>query len=196
MTDGIRNRILRAMDAFYIDDLEEALFQIAPAIDATAKKRYSRKKPGDRVRSFLKDEQDILYGLSTQNRVNVEQSASVIYGEDGEFQSILYKFVRCAQAHDAELDTAKITLGGDFGIGRILIKGASLNPSPGIVLVSRATVLALIFAVLCAAENSQLDLSDITIPFLSEPSLELTPLVGNKAGFIEKYRTIFSQIKL
>lgn len=100
MSAGIKNRVVRALHAFYEVDLEEALFQIAPAIDATAQKRYPGKKPGVRVRTFLKDEQDLIYGFSTQNRILVSQSAAIAFGNDGEFQSIVYKFVRCAQSHD------------------------------------------------------------------------------------------------
>lgn len=192
MSAGIKNRVIRALNAFYADDLEEALFQIAPAIDATAQKRYAGKKPGVRVRAFLKDEQDLIYGFSTQNRALVSQGAAIVFGSDGEFQSIVYKFVRCAQSHDAALDTSKVTLGGDFGIGTFIIQGASLTPQPGTILVSRATVLALIFAVVCAIENARLDLSAITIPFFSEPNMQLAPFVGKKANFIRKYCELFA----
>jgi hypothetical protein len=191
MNSGIANRIVRALDALYKNDLEEALYQIAPALDATAKKRYPKKKPTQRVRSFVKDEQDLIYGLSTQNRFVVEQGAAVAYGDYGEFQSVLYKFVRCAQSHDAAVDTSKVTLGGNFGIGFVQISGASLTPRPGTILISFATVLALIFSVVCAIENRMLDLSMISIPFLSEPQMELSPFVGNRSAFIQKYTDIF-----
>jgi hypothetical protein len=192
MSAGIKNRVVRALNAFYADDLEEALFQIAPAIDATAQKRYPGKKPGVRVRTFLKDEQDLIYGFSTQNRVSAPKGATFVYGNDGEFQSIVYKFVRCAQSHDAALDTSKVTLGGDFGIGRIMIQGASLTPQPGTILISRATILALIFAVVCAIENGRLDLSDLAIPFFSEPNMQLAPFVGKRAKFIQKFHELFA----
>jgi hypothetical protein len=192
MSEGIKNRVIRALNALYADDLEEALFQIAPAIDATAQKRYPGKKPGFRTRAFLKDEQELIYGFSTQNRVMVSLGTTIIFGNDGEFQSILYKFVRCAQSHDAALDTSKVTLGGDFGIGCFFIEGASLKPQPGTVLISKATIFALIFAVVCAIENARLDLSDFAIPFFSEPSMPLAPFVGNRAGFIQKYSAFFT----
>lgn len=191
MSAGIKNRVVRALQAFYENDLEEALFQIAPAIDATAKKRYPGKKPGDRVRTFLKDEQDLIYRFSTQNRALVDRGSTILYEGDGEFQSIVYKFVRCAQSHDAALDTSKVTLGGEFGIGRMMIKGASLEPQPGTILISRATVLSLIFAVVCAIENDGLDLTDVAIPFFTIPSMQLAPFVGKRDKFIQKIHELF-----
>lgn len=149
-------------------------------------------KTSVRVRSFLKDEQDLIYRFSTQNRLfPANPSSSISYGDYGEFQSFVYKYVRCAQTHDAALDTSKVTLGGEFGIGRCIIEGVSIESPPGTILISRATVLSLIFAVVCAIENERLDLSNIAIPFYTVPSMQLAPFVGKRDKFIQKIHELF-----
>lgn len=193
MSDDIKKRVIHAFKAFYENDLDEALFHISPAIDATASKRYPSLGVGERIRSFLKDEQDLIYGFSTAYKCDISGSnVTILFGSEGELQSIVYKFIRCKQAHGKSIDKSKITLGGDFGIGGFVIQGASIKPRPGTILISRATVLSMIFAVVSAIENLDIDFSGTTISLFSEPKMDLAPFVGNKPKFTQICRDHFA----
>lgn len=191
MSDGIKNRIVRAIFAHQKGDLEESLFQIAPAIDATSKKRYSKDKPGVRVRKFIKDEQDIIYELSTQYRFRVDPCSTILYTGLGEFQTIMYKYIRCAQSHDAEIDKNIITLGGDYGIGRMFINWETSILPPHQFIISKATVFALILSVVCAKENQSIDLTDFNFSLFPQYKLSLANLVGNRSILIKAYRDFY-----
>ena len=179
----IRKLVDRALQCFFEGELEDALMQLAPALEATAKNRYPSEKPSPRTKRFLKDERDLIYGLSTQFRFCVEGDGALIHGTDGELHRIIYKFIRCAQAHEAQIDFSKIVLGGDFGVARIRISGASLEVPPDKYLISSATVFSLIFLVVVAKENKQLPKTGLNIDFLGE-QLSVDDYLGDKQKFM------------
>lgn len=187
MYTGIEYHIIEAFSAFYKNDFYGALYQISPAIEATAKKRYPNNKPSDRIKFFLKDEQDLIFSFSTQCKILVGKNAVVKFGMD-EFQSILYKSVRCMQSHEAKLDSS-IELGEEFGIGPIrFTSSSSLN---GPILISKATIIAVIFSVICAIENRNLKISDVPVRFYDDPAMKLAPFIGNKLNFTRRYYDLF-----
>lgn len=179
----IRELIDRSLEFFFQRDFENALMFLAPVLEATAKNRYPRDTPSKRTQKFLKDEQDLIYGLSTQFRFMVAGDGSIIHGADGELHRIIYKFIRCSQAHDAQIDYSKIVLGGEFGVARIKIEGASLEIPPGKYLISAATVLSLIFSSVVAPENVNLPKTGLTINFLGS-QLVVDDYLGSKEKFI------------
>jgi hypothetical protein len=180
--DRVRELIDRAFRHLFAGELEDALMQLAPALEATAKLRYPSDSPSKRTQKFLKDEQDLIYALSTQFRVRV--NGSISYGADGELHRIFYKFIRCAQSHDAQIDFSKIILGGDFGVARFLFEGSGLNVPSNKYLISKATVLGLIFSVVVAKENTRLPKTGLTINFFGTP-LALDDYLGGKGKFME-----------
>lgn len=158
---------------------------LAPALEATAKKRYPDEKPSPRTQRFLKDERNLIYGLSTQFQFAVEGDGAMIHGQDGELHRIIYKFIRCALAHEAQIDFSKIVLGGDFGIAQILLQGSSLVVPPGKYLISSATIFSLIFSVVLAKENAQLPKTGVIIDFLGT-----RVLVDDYLGHKDKFMTL------
>lgn len=195
MDSGIPKRLRKALEAFFSNDLEESLYQVASAIEATAKMRYPAKNPSTRVQKFLKDEQDLLFGLATGNGFKINPRATMKHGDDGELQRIIYKYIRCAQSHEARFDDKKIQLGGEFGIGRIVLQGTRDIPDPGKYIISKAAVMAMIFSVVCATENKDLDLSGWNMPFLSESKIYLSNFLGKKNEFISFYSDIFDNLR-
>ena len=190
ITAGISKHVRKALEAFCKSDLEESLYQIAPAIDATAKKRYPSATASQRVKKFLADEQEMIFGFSTQNRVKVDQGAKILHGQDGELQQIIYKYIRCAQSHEAEYDSNKILLEGEFGVGRFRLEGLSPQIPADKYLISKATVLALIFSVICASENQNIDISGVSFHLFGQ-SINVPDYLGKRDDFIKFYSSIF-----
>jgi len=194
MDSGIPKRIRMSLESFFQDDLENSLYQISAAIEATAKKRYPNWKPAKRVRRFLNSELDIIYGLSTMNRFTIGPNANIIHakdnGKDLQLSDIIYQYIRCDLAHEATINK-KILLGGQFGVAGIHLEGLSLTRDNGKFLVSRATVMALIFCVVCACENKDININDVIIPFLSQ-KITISEYKGDKERFISFYTGLFN----
>ena len=172
---AIEKRIRKALQYMEEGDMEDALFNIAPVIDVVAKERHKDKKQvGDRIKAFIFDEQHLIYYLSTQGKTSLPDRVRIIlvdkdvgkpvgnYG--GELADFIYHNIRCAQAHDAEIDYDLIDFGRNFGIGRQKFEGDGGELAPGVFIISNATIWALILSVICAPENRRINLlSNITL---------------------------------
>lgn len=116
------------------DDYESCLVHYFPALDKTAKKRRPKEGVGNRIRSFLDEELDIISHIATGNIFRIEC--------DGvSFPQAIYKFVRTAIAHDGELDPR---LNFDNKAGMEI--GTTWNLPPSFIT-------ALLIAVIIAPEN-------------------------------------------
>ena len=108
-----------------------------PALDKTAKRRRPRSGVGDRIRSFISDEEAIISAIATGN---ILKNICV----DGiSFPDAIYKFGRTAIAHDGELDKRlQITDSNTLAIGKVWCLPASY-------------VHAMCIAVMAAPENAR-----------------------------------------
>ncbi|HGY9618028.1 TPA: hypothetical protein ACOJNU_000083 [Pseudomonas putida] len=100
MPSGISRRIEQCFLHYIEGDYEGALVNLFPALDKTAKLRYPRLGVGDRFRSFLNDEMDLITAIGTGG-------AGVMTGLEVDGLTMvqaLYKFGRTAIAHEGELD--------------------------------------------------------------------------------------------
>lgn len=199
---AIEKRIRKALQCLHEGDMEDALFNIAPAIDVTAKERHKNKKRvGDRIKAFIFDEQHLIYYLSTQGKISLPDGVRIVLVDDkvtdkpvwnhgGELADFIYHNIRCAQSHDAEIDYDLIDFGRNFGIGRQKFEGDGGELDPGVFIISNATVLALILSVICAPENRRINLAgDITL--YNKVPLDKTKLVGNKEYLMSKLHELF-----
>jgi len=198
--EKIQKRIFKALQCIEAGDAEEAAFNIAPAIDVTAKERHKDKtQVGDRIKAYIYDEEQLIYFFSTQGKLSVGDEDRVrivdyktdklIGGHGGELADFIYYNIRCAQTHDAEIDK-NIDFGRDFGIGRFNFKEDGDAPAPGMFIISKATVYALILSVICAPENSRIELPG-NITLCNKVQLDRNKLVGNKDYLMTKLHQLF-----
>jgi len=101
---SIGNRVDEAYLKLLSGDLENSLVQISIAIDATAKKKYSKeKKVGKRIRRFVMEYEDLIIHLSMAGMVRIITPDGISYGEKGNLGDIVYKSIRCALLHEADI---------------------------------------------------------------------------------------------
>ena len=75
---GVSKRVKRALEFLGNDDAEDAIFNIGPAIDATAASRYPGQKVGDRIKQFIFDEQQLIYFLSMQGKYTLPEGVRLV----------------------------------------------------------------------------------------------------------------------
>lgn len=199
---AIEKRIRKALQYLEEGDMEDAIFNIAPAIDVVAKERYKdKKRVGERIKAFIFDEQHMIYYLSTQGKISLPDGVRIVLVDDkdtgkpvgnygGELADFVYHNIRCAQAHDAEIDYDLIDFGRNFGIGRQNFEGDGGELAPGVFIISNATILALILSVICAPENRRIKLPG-NITLYNKVQLDKNKLAGNKEYLMNKLRQIF-----
>ena len=201
---AIEKRIRKSLQCLEEGDIEDAIFNIAPIIDVVAKERHKdKKRVGDRIKAFVFDEQQLIYFLSTQGNIVLPDGVRIVLVDDkdiekpvgnhgSELADFIYHNIRCAQAHDAEIDYELIDFGRNFGIGRQKFNGDGGELKPGVFIISNATVLALILSVICAQENRRIKLDgDITL--YGKVPLDKNKLVGNKEYLMEKLHELFQK---
>jgi hypothetical protein len=134
-SSSISRRMEDCIKAFMSNDYETALIHYFPALDKTAKRRRPSEGVGNRIRSFLDDELDIISHIATRNIFRIECDGLSI-------PQAIYKFGRTSIAHEGELDPR---LRFDNRNGMSI--GAIWNLPPSFVI-------GLILAVIIAPENS------------------------------------------
>lgn len=200
---AVEKRIRKALQYLHEGDMEDALFNIAPVIDVTAKERYKdKKRVGERIKAFIFDEQHLIYYLSTQGKTSVPDGVRIILIDDkgsnkpvgnhgGELADFIYHNIRCAQSHDAEIEYDYIDFGRKFGIGRQKFEGDGGELAPGVFIISYATILALILSVICAPENKGIKLPG-DLDLYNKIQLDKNELVGNKKYLMGKLGLLFN----
>lgn len=200
---AIEKRIQKALQCLEEGDSEDAIFNISPIIDVVAKERHKDKKGvGERIKAFIFDEQALIYYLSMQGTMSLPEGVRIVMTDDslkpvgnhdGELADFIYHNIRCAQVHDGEIDYSLIDFGREFGIGRSSFVGDGHELAPGLFIVSRATVLALILAVICAPETGEIKLLG-NISLYNRILLDKNELVGNKDYLMTKLHQLFGQL--
>jgi len=200
---GISKRIHRALEFIGRDDPEDAIFNISPAVDATAAERYPDKKVGERIKQYIFDEQQLIYYFSMQGKYLLPDGVRVVLVDDqnvdqpiggrgGELSDFIYYCIRNPQTHEAEIDYVFIDFGRNFGIGRERFEGDGGDLPPGKFIISKATIIALILSVICAPENRRIKLEG-DISLFGRVKLSRANLVGNKAYLMEKLQELFQK---
>ena len=103
---AIGDRVQEALQKFISSDYENAMVQIAIAIDATAKIKYSKKlRTGERFRKFIQENQEfILYvALGCGPRFIFEGDGNMKFMHRGSLAQVVYKYVRNALLHEGEV---------------------------------------------------------------------------------------------
>lgn len=198
---GISKRIRRALEFMAQDDPEDAIFNISPAVDATAAVRYPNKRVGERIKQYIFDEQRLIYYFSMQGKyllpdgvriiiVDRENADQPVGSHGGELSAFIYYCIRNPQTHEAEIDYEFIDFGRNFGIGREKFVNDGGDLLPGKFIVSKATIMALILSVVCAPENKGIKLEG-DISLFGRVRLSHVELIGNKAYLMEKLLELF-----
>ena len=135
---AIGDRIDEAIVKLIANDYENALVQISIAIDATAKKKYNgEKKVGIRVRKFVDENEDLLTHCTMNGQLKFVATGEgeVRYGDKGRIGQVVYKSIRCALLHEADIsDNVVFLQGPTLGIheGKFIV---SDNMLWGLVLI-------------------------------------------------------------
>jgi len=101
---SIGNRIDEAYVKLVSNDLENSLIQLAIAIDATAKKKFNgEKKVGKRIRRFVNEYEDLITHFSMAGQLRIFAGGGISYGDKGSLSDVIYKSIRCALLHEADV---------------------------------------------------------------------------------------------
>lgn len=94
------------------NNIEGALLNLFPAIDATAKLRYPKMKVGERFKQFLNDQETFIYFTATRN------SMKNITVQGMTLADALYKYARNSIVHDGELENKISFDSGTISMGK------------------------------------------------------------------------------
>ena len=89
---SISRRIEASIQSLSSKDYEAAFIHLFPAIDKTAKKRRPKDGVGKRIKSFISDEEDIIFAVAIKNIIRNVQFDGI------DFPTALYKFGRTSIA--------------------------------------------------------------------------------------------------
>lgn len=160
----LERRFQQVFDSLCAEDFGSALTLVCPLIDGAGKKLYGIKKPGERFKKVLEDNNDFLYWMMTSGMFVMEKGADLVFSREGKgninLSQSIYKLVRNSLLHDGEL-SSEIEFVDD---GR-------LGPSDGKVIFPKNLIWALAFMVSylpCYKNNCphsyRLSISGISMP--------------------------------
>lgn len=171
---AVRDRIKEAIDKLSKGEYENALIQVCIAIDATAKKEYPGKKPGERCKKFLRDNQAFI------TRVGVgllEIHGDILFAsdlkngkKDKSLEQVLYRLVRCSLLHEGEL-TEEVLFTTNNKIGMT---------NEGIIILPINMIWAIILAIVGSGVNTQERLPDYCTISIGKTTMRLNDLWGKK----------------
>ncbi|MCX8859952.1 hypothetical protein [Vibrio parahaemolyticus] len=104
---NFEKRFQQIFDRLCDEDYSTALTLICPLIDSAGKKIYGIKKPGERFKKVLTDNNSFLYWMMSNGIFIMEDGADLIFSRDNKgavnLSQSIYKFVRNSLLHEAEL---------------------------------------------------------------------------------------------
>ena len=161
---NFEERFQQIFDRLCADDFSTGLTLICPLIDGAGKKLYGIKKPGERFKRVLSDNNDFLYWMLSGGMMVMAEGADLVFSREGKgninLGQSIYKLVRNNLLHEAELsDEIEFVDEGRFG------------PDGGKVVFPKSLIWALAF-MLCYLEcykddcprNYQLSISGVPMP--------------------------------
>jgi hypothetical protein len=175
---SISRRIAGCFEAAAKKDYEAALVHFFPALDKTAKRRRPKSGVGDRIRSFVADEEAIISAVATGNILKNIRVDGI------GFPDAIYKFGRTAIAHEGELDKRlQITDSNRLAIGKVWSLPASY-------------VHAMCIAVMAAPENAKERLATDGKVVLFNQEWQLNELWGARERLKAAIATAFRRADL
>ncbi|MEZ5470403.1 MAG: hypothetical protein R3E90_01345 [Marinicella sp.] len=174
---AIPNRVESSLRHLKNNNYEEALLNLFPAIDRTAKLRRKKLGSGLRFKKFIADQFDIVSVLGFGSLI----SSDCKFGGET-FQHVLYQLCRNSLVHEGELaSNMKIVSGSASIVG-------------GNWELSENIIFGLIIAVITARENKKSKLSvNYQVSFLGE-MFSLNSIWGEEEVIKKKIKTIFSKL--
>lgn len=166
---SIGNRIDEAYIKLVSNDLENSLIQLSIAIDATAKRKYkSEKKVGKRVRKFVSEYEDLITHFSMGGQLRIFAAKGIRYGEKGSLGDVVYKTIRCALLHEADISDQVV-----FRNGKLQ------GMDNGKFIVTDQLLWGLILILIGDETNSNQKLKQNHIMTFNGANLKLNELWGN-----------------
>lgn len=167
---SIENRIATAYKHFFDDDIENALIQLSIAVDAYAKKKYKIKKVGQRIKTLLNDNMEVISLVGTMGYLK----APSLTFPDGKLESILYESVRCSLLHEAEVSE------------RIeFIKGNQLFVVSDKLGLNENFVLGLLISIIVDDEDKILNLREIPDITFRDKQIKIADIHGNRKALFD-----------
>ena len=166
----IGNRIDEAIVKLSSGDMENALIQIAIAIDATAKKKYDgEKKVGKRIKTFVMAHEDYITHYQMNGRLKIITGAGIGYGDKGSLGQVVYKSLRCALLHEADISDEVV-----FNHGPVM------GMDNGKFIVTDNLLWGLVFILIGEETNSKQRLKAAHKVQFNGTQLDLDSLWGNE----------------
>lgn len=103
----LERRFQQVFESLCAEDFGSALTLVCPLIDAAGKKLYGIKKPGERFKKVLEENNDFLYWMMTGGMLVMGKGADLVFSRKGKgninLAQSLYKLVRNSLLHEGEL---------------------------------------------------------------------------------------------
>jgi hypothetical protein len=116
---GIPRRVEESLLKLKHNDYENAMIQAAIAVDATAKKKYSKKLgPGGRFRKFIDENEDFILCMALGGKTRIIVSGDLTFQGRGKISNILYRYVRNPLLHEGDA-SSDIAFTSEFKFGHI-----------------------------------------------------------------------------
>jgi hypothetical protein len=140
MTNGVvGRRIGEALRYLIAEDYENSLIFISPALEATAKKKWSKYKPGRRTKSFISEYEAFIYQFASSGMLVLAKGGKISI--NGELSNTIYKHIRCPLAHGEAITNVQFSENVVFGIEN------------GVIVLNAGVVYGLLFSILVDDKN-------------------------------------------
>lgn len=170
--DVIGRRIESTFKALVQKDYEQALINLFPAMDNTARARRPNAKVGERIKLFISDEEVLISGLALRKIFK-----GVKFGEYT-LPEAIYKMARNPMVHNGELDKRM-----EFVEQGMLLIGEKW-------IMPQSFIWAMMISVITAPENSSEFLLGKATFTLYGQQFNVSELWGDKSKIFEKFPPI------
>lgn len=142
---AVGKRLEEAIAKVAVGDLENALIQVSIAIDISGKKKWPKKKVGERYKGFIREHESLIYFMALGIKGNAKPMISFpgVNGEKYDIAHAYYKAVRNGLLHDGEVSK-----------NLEIVDDNVLIFKDGKITISKMILMALILAVVCDPVNS------------------------------------------
>ena len=169
---AVGKRLEEAIAKVAAKDLENALIQVSIAIDISGKKKWPKKKVGERFKDFIREHESLIFFMT----IGIKGEAKPMFsfpganGERYDIAHVYYKAVRNGLLHDGEIsENLKIVEDNVF----MWVDGK--------ITISKMILMALILAVVCDPVNANEKFGKRhVITFSDGAVIKLHEMWGNK----------------
>ena len=109
---AIGDRVKECIDKMKSNDFENALIQLSIAFDGTARREFPAMKVGERFKTFLRENQDIITYFTFASHIFIDCTFDGYKLED-----IIYHVLRCGLLHEGSIPE-EIEFVDEIAIGR------------------------------------------------------------------------------